>query len=381
MEQHAGIAWDQGLSAWRVTGHAAARRVLADPHLDVVRESTAAHTPLSGEPTPVEFLGSWFSRSPRDRHLAVKRRLVRVYGPAALEPSRAAMVTLAESLARALPDRCDLVADYLQPLVLGGVAQLLAVPSSEHPAFGRVVRALSAILGRPALDERALAVTARCMQYLRAFVERMRRVPQPPPLVAALRSLGGDDPQASPWPVAAALAQVLTAGLHPTVTGAAIAWRTLHERPAVRDQLAAGTLALGELVEEVLRLHPPFPFLRRWAHAPCECTGVTLAPGDAVVVDVGAVNRDPAVFEHPERILGGRARSLGLSFGHGGHRCLGPGLARLQVTVALRALLDLDRVPRPIAASASGGPVEHLLVVSSLPCEREPTSPALRGIA
>lgn len=372
MGEGEGIRWGEALGAWRVVGQSTARGALVDRHLDVVNDPTLAVVPSAKEPSPLEFLASWFSKSPRDRHLGVKRKLLKPYGEAVLMPARASMERFAAELADRLPETCDLVTDYLQPFALRGTAELLAVPQPEQRVFGKVVMALSAVLGRPGLDEQALRVTSQCMQYLHAFVTRALRMEEPPPVVAALRDVAIEGRDASSWLAVATIAQVLTAGFHPTVTGAAMAWQALHAAPTHMEALGAGTLELTDLVEETLRLFPPFPYLRRWAHARCDCLGVSLEPGDAVVIDVAACNRDPAVFVRPDELIGGRDRSATLSFGHGAHRCLGPALARLQVTVALQVLLRGANPPRPTVPITidSTTQARHLVVVPSLPCAR-----------
>jgi cytochrome P450 len=352
------VGWDQSVVAWRVVGYQAARTALADPHLDVVAEAAA---PASGVPTPAEWLASWFSRSPRDQHLAAKRHLLRAYTRPALADLGPTLARRASALASHLPDRCDLAGDYLRPFILLGVADMLGLPEGEQARFTKAVTVLSAVLGRPALDEDALRAVGACMQYLEALVQRMLVLDEAPPLVLALCSLV----EGEVWPAVSALAQVLTAGFHPTVTGAAQAWRALHEGGSLR---AARAAELGALVEEVLRLHPPFPFLHRWTREPCSCLGVALPAGAHIVVDVRAANRDPVLFPDPDQVRPGRPASL--SFGHGSHRCLGAHLARLQMTVALQTLLALDRPPVPLPATEAP-PQGHLLITATLPCRRE----------
>jgi hypothetical protein len=81
------------------------------------------------------------------------------------------------------------------------------------------------------------------------------------------------------------------------------------------------------------------------ATVPVEVGGAELAAGDLAFLVLAAANRDPAVFESPERLDLGRANARDhLSFGHGIHHCLGAPLARLEARVGLSRLYR--RFPR-----------------------------------
>jgi cytochrome P450 len=59
---------------------------------------------------------------------------------------------------------------------------------------------------------------------------------------------------------------------------------------------------------------------------------------------VAAANRDPAVFDQPDRFHLGRRGPAPLSFGYGAHYCLGAALARVEITVALREIIARNPV-------------------------------------
>jgi cytochrome P450 len=100
------------------------------------------------------------------------------------------------------------------------------------------------------------------------------------------------------------------------------------------------------VVTELLRLDSPVQATGRTATADQTLAGVDIRCGDAVLVCVAAANRDSAVYETPTYFEPGRPGPAPIAFGHGAHYCLGAALARLEITAALRHILDR----RPVLA-------------------------------
>lgn len=115
----------------------------------------------------------------------------------------------------------------------------------------------------------------------------------------------------------------------------------LAEDPALPDRVAA----------EVSRFDPPVHLERRIAREDRMLAGQRIAAGEHVVVAVAAANRDPAVFDEPDRFdpdrTGGAAR---LSADRGRPSDL-DAFTLLQITAALRAaapVLPRLRLPGPV---------------------------------
>jgi hypothetical protein len=134
-----------------------------------------------------------------------------------------------------------------------------------------------------------------------------------------------------------------------------------HETTA--NQIALGTLALlshpdqlalfrtfsepdqiANAVEELLRyLSIGHLGRRRVALADIEVDGTVIREGEGVIFPDSAGNWDERAFENPEKLDLTRRASNHISFGYGTHQCLGQPLARVELQIAYKSLID--RIP------------------------------------
>ena len=133
--------------------------------------------------------------------------------------------------------------------------------------------------------------------------------------------------------------QLLVGGNETTTSLIANAvWRLL-ERPELWRRLVAEPGLVDEAVEESLRFDPPVLGLYRSTTRELELRGVRIPKGAKVMLHYAAANRDPRVWDAPNAFSLDRPPQRHLAFGLGVHFCLGAQLARLEATVALRALV------------------------------------------
>jgi cytochrome P450 len=128
----------------------------------------------------------------------------------------------------------------------------------------------------------------------------------------------------------------------------------LLERPDVRIELEASATLLPAFIEEVMRLHPPEPMLRRRTWLGVDIGGVHIPAQADVYLCLAAANRDPQRFADPDRLDVRRPDNLPLTFAPGPHLCLGAQLARMELKLLFQELL-----PR-IRSVQLDGPIERL---------------------
>jgi cytochrome P450 len=116
--------------------------------------------------------------------------------------------------------------------------------------------------------------------------------------------------------------------------------KSLLEDPEQLELVRSGAVPLEQVVEEFVRFHPAFAYMRRTATRDAEVAGVPVKAGDKLALWYVSGNRDASVFEDPHRFDVRRDPNPHQGFGGGGrHFCLGAGLARLELKLWLEETL------------------------------------------
>jgi cytochrome P450 len=115
---------------------------------------------------------------------------------------------------------------------------------------------------------------------------------------------------------------------------------SLLRHPDQAELLRRDPSLIDGAVEEMLRYDGAIQLTARLAERDRTVRGRQLAKGEAVVVLLGAANRDPARFREPDRFDVRRAENQPLSFAFGAHYCLGAPLARAELRVGIPLVLD-----------------------------------------
>jgi cytochrome P450 len=113
----------------------------------------------------------------------------------------------------------------------------------------------------------------------------------------------------------------------------------LLRHPYQWELLADAPERVANAVEELLRFDAPLQRTFRIATENVSFADTVVRRGQIVSMMLGAANRDPEIWRDPDDLDVTRAPGRHLSFGQGIHYCVGAPLARLEVTLAITALL------------------------------------------
>lgn len=121
-----------------------------------------------------------------------------------------------------------------------------------------------------------------------------------------------------------------------------IGWagKVLAEHPDQRRQLVENPALIPNAVEELLRFEPPAPHVARYVTHDVELYGRTVPRGSAMMLLIGAANRDHRHFAPDGDVFDiHRDTRQHLTFSVGTHYCMGSALARLEGRIALEEIL------------------------------------------
>ena len=138
----------------------------------------------------------------------------------------------------------------------------------------------------------------------------------------------------------ASVVLLLNAGHEASVNTFGNGMYALLTHPEQTARITSGEVPIEMALEELIRFDAPLQLFERTATADVEVCGQMIRAGEKVACLMGSANRDDAVFERADSLDVGRDPNPHVGFGMGVHFCLGAPLARLELQISLKALLE-----------------------------------------
>lgn len=331
-----------GVDAWLVTRYEDVRAALADPRL------SRAETCKPGAPR----IGGSMTTTPEmiisldgAEHARLRKLVVGAFTTRRVEQMRPGVQKVADELLDDMADRggpVDLVQQLTVPLPLTVIGELLGVPREDLRQFETYARAFATVDDR-AGGEESLAGLAKLNEYIVGLIADKRAEPTDDMLSDLIAARDNDD-RLSEQELVTFGFTLIGAGFDTTANQ--LANSVLALVAGHRDQwhaLVEGHSRIPDAVEELLRHVNLFATdtsgFPRMAVEDLEIGGVHIAAGEPVLLSLASANRDPSVFDAPDRLDLGRGRNPHISFGHGIHYCLGKQLGRMEMEIALAGLV------------------------------------------
>ncbi len=241
----------------------------------------------------------------------------------------------------------EIVSQFARPLPVMVITTLLGFPLEDIPTLKRWSEAWAMPFARGLSGEQEMYVAEQGVafqRYIWEHLQQRRKEPQDD-VLTHLAEATFNDPQSGPRPLTDGeiinLIDHLYIGGNETTTFAITsALYLLVQHPEAVARLREQPELSARFVDEVLRLESPTQGLWRGVARDAEVGGVPIAKGSTLHLRYGAANRDPAMFQDPDRLdLDRRNASRHVAFAAGEHRCPGEGLTKLEQRIAVELFL------------------------------------------
>jgi cytochrome P450 len=331
------------LGAWATASHATATSILRDHRFSsspVNQKGYRPRTYPAGDPRAELPEADLLTMDPPD-HTRLRRLVSGTFTPRAITGLDPWIRDLTRRLLASADGAAgfDLIDALAFPLPIAVICHLLGVPAQDQAKFRAWGHDVAASLDpTQSVDGQDRASELALSRYLGDLVSKRRANPDDSLLSALIAAEEEGDRLSSEELVSTALL-LLIAGFETTVNligngtvallRAPDQWARLREEPAL----------IPAAVEELLRYDSPVQMTSRIATQNVELDGLLIPKGAPVLLTIGGANRDPEVFDQPDRLRVDRPdASRHLAFSAGIHYCMGAALARLEARIAFEEL-------------------------------------------
>jgi cytochrome P450 len=338
-----------GANAYVLSRYEDVRHALTDPEF-TTRSYAAQIEPLLGV-TVVQLDGT--------DHARQRRLLAAPFRPdrfrAAFAP---AIGDLADRLIEGFASRgsVELVSEFITPFSVSALAAVVGLPYSDLHLFRRWYSALLRfgvnLIGDPEVTRAGFAAKDELSAYLRPLVEERRKSPGPG-LLSMLAEAEVEGQRLTDDEIVHFAMLMIFAGGETVEKTLGTFVRNLVAHPEQLAALRNDWSLFDRALAESLRFTAPTHMVPRKTRTEVTVSGGTIPAESEVICFLGSANRDerrftdPEVFNmfrddlDPESAFNSAARHA--AFGMGRHFCLGAMMARIEVEIAVKGLLDSAR--------------------------------------
>jgi cytochrome P450 len=269
---------------------------------------------------------------------------------------------------------CELVTELANPVPSMIALEVIGFDPHDWHDFAGPMHRLSYFADGSAERAQALAELKNMDDVIATAIGDRRKRPCDD-AITALISYKKDGLAFSDKELHGLVKMLLFGGLDTTMAAISNTLLYLSEHPDARQRLIDDPDLMPLAVEEFLRFEAPVHAFSRNVTTDTQVGEQKISAGEKVYMLWASANRDPDQFDNPDEVILDRRPNRHLTFGVGGHRCLGAMLARMEMQIILEQVLrripdfhiDPDSVRHPITVTIIWGR-------TSLPATFTPTS-------
>ena len=299
----------------------------------------------------------------------LRRKLVNVgFTRKRVKDRESSIATLCDALIDGVCQRgeCDFVWDIAAPLPMAVIGDILGVLPNERETFLRwsddMMNFLSSTTEQTDFQV-SIDAFAAYADYMTSMITARKAEPADD-LVSVLVHAEVDGEKLADHEIISEVLLLLIGGDETTRHTLSGGTAQLLRHPEQHQRLVNDVTLLPNAIEEMLRWTAPVKNMARTMTADADFHGTHLEQGEQVILLFESANFDEAVFGDPEHFRIDRYPNNHMVFGFGTHFCLGNQLARLELSMMQKRLLQ--RLPDMRLASEEPLPLRPANFVSGL---------------
>ena len=294
-------------------------------------------------------------------HTRLRALVAKAFTPKTIEQLKPNIQRLTNGFLEPLEGEVDLMPTLALKLPITVIGEMLGVPVADYetlmPHIKIVIRSLATFEAN--LDEFTEIYEAGNVigDYFRELADDKRAHPSDDMFTNLVHAEEEGD-KLTERELIATVILLFVAGYETTTNLIGNGTRALLLYPDQLQRLREDRSLVKSAVEEVLRYDSPVQLTARKVLVDgAEVNGQPLTKNEEIITILGAANRDPRVYEHPDTFDVGRRGPAPLSFSAGIHYCLGAALARAEGQIVFDSLLD--RYPTIEPAWTDAAPLRY----------------------
>jgi cytochrome P450 len=277
-----------------------------------------------------------------DDHARLRRLVSKAFTPRAVARLGKTITDIITELTDPLMahGRSEIVADIARPYPVPVICELLGAPRRDWQLFSDWADDFFKTFAWEAAKYEPVILKA--WRELDDYIDDMvveRRTSPTDDLISELIRAEDDGDRLSMAELRMLAVGILMAGTDTTRNQVAAAIDVLCDHPDQWDLLGEHPELAMKAVEELMRVYPVVFGVMRMTTEDVEYEGIVIPANTFVWVNTASANRDPAVYDDPDRLDITREGAPPMqSFGAGAHYCLGANLARREIAEALTVM-------------------------------------------
>lgn len=350
MRNECPVVWSEKGQYWLVTRYTYALEILGDLHFEKAarrwKQIDMLAKLIPNLNRNVDDRGKHMLNANPPDHTRLRSLVNKAFTPSMVIELKPRIEKIVEELLDAVQSKhqMDLMEDFAFPLPAIVISEMLGIPIEDRDRFKHWSHNITAALDpNPNPNFFNLAKVVHSYSELESYLKPLiqaRRKERRNDLISNLVAAEEDGNKLTEGELLANIVLLLIAGHETTTNLIGNGSLALLRHPDQLEKLKSEPELIGGAVTEILRYDSPVQMMRRIAGEDIEVGGQVIKADQALLILIGAANRDPEQFPNPDAFDIIRSPNKHLSFGHGIHHCLGSSLAETEGKIAISRLLE-----------------------------------------